>query len=115
MIGARLTMRAQIERNQVTGKDAWNNPQAPQMAPIGAPLPCFAWSDASRELVDGQKTALVEDMRAMFAVGADIAEADEIANITDRGGTVLHAGRWRIEGRVQFKHNHLEAALKAIS
>ena len=115
MISGRLTMRAQIERNQATGKDAWNAPVAAVMTPIGAPIACFAWSDQSRELVDGQKTALVEDMRAMFAIGADIAEGDEIADITDRAGTVLHVGRWRIEGRVQFKHNHLEAALKAIS
>lgn len=107
-------MRAHVERNQVTGKDGWNNPLPPQFVAVGV-LPCFAWSKASRELVDGQKTAMVEDVRAMFAIGADINENDEIASITDRAGTVLFLDRFRVEGPLQFKHNHLEAALKRIS
>ncbi len=114
MIAGRLTMRAHVERNQATGKDGWNNPVAAQFAPIGV-LPCFAWSNNSREVVDGQKTAMIEDARALFALGADINENDEIASITDRAGSVLFHDRFRVEGPVQFKHTHLEAALKRIS
>lgn len=114
MIAGRLTMRAQVERNQVTGTDAWNQPVAAAFAPIGEPLPCFAWTPDAREIRDGDKSAVIEDVRAMFAIGADIAEADEIAEITDRNGTVLFAGRLRVDGPVQFKHNHLEAALRRV-
>ena len=114
MIAGRLTMRAAVERDQATGTDAWNNPVAPDYQPVGT-LHCFIWSNASRELVDGQKTAMIEDVRGLFALGANLAEGDEIASVTDRAGTVLIAGRLKVEGPVQFKHTHLEAALRRIS
>lgn len=113
-MAGRLTMRALIERNQAAGDDAWGQPVAPVYQPVGEPLPCFAWSNSSRELVDGSKTAMIEDMRAMFALSADVREDDEIASITDRVGTELIPGRLKIEGPVQRKHTHLEAALRRI-
>jgi hypothetical protein len=113
MISGRLTMRALVERNQAAGEDGWGNPVAPDFQPI-ATLPCFVWSNASREVVDGDKTAMVEDMRALFALGADIREDDEISSVTDRKGAEIIAGRLRVEGPVQFKHNHQELALRRI-
>lgn len=114
MISGRLTMRALVERNVASGKDAWGQALAATFQPH-ATLRCFVWSNTSREIVDGDKTAMVEDMRGLFALGADIAEDDEIAAITDARGAILIAGRMRVEGPVQHKHNHLEAALKRIS
>lgn len=113
MIAGRLTMRAQVERNTATGKDGWGGPVATVFAPH-ATLRCFVWSKVSRELTDGDKTAMIEDMRAMFALSADIGENDEIAAVTDARGNVIIAGRLRVEGPVQRKHTHLEAALKRI-
>lgn len=114
MIAGRLTMRAQVERNVATGKDAWNQPVAPAFEPVGDPLACFAWSPSAREQTDSDKSAQVEDVRAMFAIGADIVEHDELASITNRAGTVLFPGRLRVEGPVQFKHNHVEVALRRV-
>lgn len=114
MIAGRLTMRAAIERNSATGTDDWGNPVAPVMASIGDPLACFVWSKNSRELVDGNKTAMIEDMRAMFALTADVREGDEIASVTDRSGNQIIPGRLKIEGPVQRKHTHQEAALQRI-
>jgi hypothetical protein len=114
MIAGRLTMRAAVERNQAVGTDSWGNPVAPDFQSIGDPLPCFVWSRSSRELVDGSKTAMIEDMRAMFALDADIAEADEIASVTDRAGTEIIPGRLKVEGPPQRKHNHVEVALQRI-
>lgn len=115
MIAGRLTMRALVERDQAVGDDAWGNPVAPDFQPIGGdPLPCFVWSNASRELVDGDKTAMVEDMRAMFALDADIREGDEIASVTDRQGVEIITGRLKVEGPAQRKHTHQEAALRRI-
>ncbi|SCW61784.1 hypothetical protein SAMN02927924_01696 [Sphingobium faniae] len=113
MIAGRLTMRAAVERNQATGTDAWNNRVGPDFQPVGT-LPCFIWSNSSRELIDGQKTALIEDVRGLFALGADLAENDEVASVTDRAGNILIPGRLKVEGPVQFKHTHLEAALRRI-
>ncbi|RVQ76119.1 hypothetical protein [Sinorhizobium medicae] len=113
MIAGRLTMRALVERNRATGKDPWNNPVAPDFQPL-ATLKCFVWSNASREIVDGDTTAMVEDMRALFPLSADIREDDEISAVTDRGGATIIPGRLRVEGPVQRKHTHLEAALKRV-
>jgi len=113
MIAGRLTMRALVERNQTIGKDGWGNPVAPSFQPV-APLKCFVWSNTSREVVDGDKTAMVEDMRALFTLSADIREDDEISVVTDAKGEAIIPGRLRVEGPVQRKHTHLEAALKRI-
>lgn len=114
MINGRLTMRARVERNQATAKDSWGNPVAPVFVSIGDPLPCFVWSNVERALVDGAKTAMIGDFRALFALGADIAEGDEISSVTQRNGVEIITGRLRVEGEVQFKHTHLEVDLKRI-
>ena len=114
MIGQRLTMRAAIERNANLAADDWGQPGVPAFASTGDPVACFVWSKTSRELVDGGKTALIEDMRAMFALDADVQAGDEIASVTDRRGTVIVPGRLKVEGPVQRKHTHLEAALQRI-
>ncbi|MEO9677824.1 MAG: hypothetical protein ABJG86_09740 [Nitratireductor sp.] len=114
MIAGRLTMRALVERNVAAATDAWGQPVAPDFQPH-ATIACFAWSKLSQELVDGDKTAMIEDIRVLFPRGADIAADDEISAITDRSGAIIIAGRLRVEGPVQVKHTHLEAALRRIS
>jgi len=114
MISARLTMLAQVERDQAVATGTWGGKVAPDFAPVGDPLPCFVWSNGSRELIDGLKTAMIEDLRGLFALGADLEAGDELVSVTDRAGAVQHYGRLKVEGPVQFKHNHLEAALQRI-
>ncbi|MEO0589112.1 MAG: hypothetical protein AAFZ11_00980 [Pseudomonadota bacterium] len=115
MIAGRLTMRARVERNTATGLNAHGGPVAPVFTLLHQALPCFVWSNTSRERVDGAKTAMIEDMRAMFAKGADIAAGDVITAVSDREGTVIIPGRLKIEGKPQFKHTHIEAALQRIA
>lgn len=115
MIAGRLTMRAAVERNQATGTDSWNNPVPADFQSIGDPLPCFVWSKDTNKVADGGKVVLIEDMRAMFALGADIQANDEIASVTDRKGTEIIPGRLKVEGEVQRKHTHLECALERVA
>jgi hypothetical protein len=114
MIAGRLTMRARVERNTASGTDSWNAPVAPVFTVLHIALPCFVYSKSSRELVDGAKTANIEDLRIMIARAADLAEGDVITSVTDRAGTEIIAGRMKVEGPVQFKHTHREAALQRI-
>lgn len=114
MISGRLTMLAVVSRNMAAGKDAWGQPVAPVWSTV-ASLPCFAWSNQSREAVDGDKTAMIEDMRIMVGLGADLREDDELTAITDRKGNVLIPGRLKVDGPVQRKHSHQEAALKRVA
>jgi hypothetical protein len=115
MIAGRLTMRARVERNTAADNDSWGGPAAPVFTVLHNALPCFVFSNASRELVDGAKTAMIEDLRVMVARNADLAEGDEIVSVSDRLGTIIIPGRLKVEGPVQFKHNHREAALQRIS
>lgn len=115
MIAGRLTMRAAIERNGATGTDGWSNPVAPVFASIGAPVPCFVWSETASEIADGDKLARLEDLRVLFGLRADVRGGDEISAVTDRQGTVIIPGRLKILGPVQRKHTHLETALERIA
>lgn len=94
--------------------DDWSNALPPVFQPVGAPVACFIYSKTARELVDDTKTARIEDVRGLFSLRADIMEGDEITNITDRRGVVLIPGRLKVEGPVQHKHTHREAALQRI-
>lgn len=115
MIGRRLTMIAHVERSGVTGKDAWNMPLPANYQPH-AEVPCFAWvPKAGVDIVDGKKDVTRQDVRMMFALGIDLRANDQIAMITDRQGRVLHAGRLRVEGAIDFKHNHREVALVRVA
>ena len=107
-------MRAELERNTAAATDPHGHPVAPNFTPL-ATLPCWVWSRQAREVIDGDKTAVIEDLRALFPAGADVAEGDEIARVTDRRGVVLFAGRLRVDAAPQRKVRHLEAALKRVA
>ena len=113
MIGGRLTMRAVMQRNTETGTDPRGLP-LPAVWTDNGVLPCFVWSNASREAVDGDKMAMIEDTRGLFKLGADIGDGDRISAVTDRLGNVLVDGPLEVDGPVQRKHTHLEAALKRV-
>jgi hypothetical protein len=106
-------MRAQLQRNSATGTDPRGQALPPVWTTAGT-LRCFVWSKASREVVDGDKTAMIEDVRGLFALGTDITEGDRLVAVTDLGGVVRIAGPLEVEGPVQHKHNHLEAALRRV-
>ncbi len=109
----RMTMRAIVERDTSSGTDDYGQPVKPAWTTL-ATVPCWAWSKQCRERVDGNKSALIEDMRALFPLDADVLAGDEIVDITDRLGTVLIAGRIQIE-TMQRKHDHQEAGLERIA
>lgn len=114
MIAGRLTMRALVERNQATGKSGWNQPVAADFVSTGDPVPCFVWSKTSGEVHDGEKLAMLEDLRALFGLGADVQADDEISSVTDRRGAEIIPGRLQVIGPVERKHTHLEADLRRI-
>lgn len=107
-----MIMRATVERNIAVGTDGYGHP-VPAAFAFHATLPCFVWSRNRREIRDADKSALIEDMRAMFPIAADIAQADEISSVKDRAGVELLSGRMRVEA-IQRKHRHVEAALERV-
>ena len=107
-----MTMRAVVERNTAVGVDDYGHPVAPVFAPH-ATLPCFVWSRMRREVRDGDKDALIEDVRALFPTSADIRERDEIASVQDRRGVELFSGRLRVE-TMQRRRRHFLIALERV-
>lgn len=109
-------MRAALERDTASGSDAYNAPLAPSFTAVGT-LACFVWSPARRDriIADGEKSAVVEDMRAMFPRSTDIRQGDEIASVSDRRGNEIIGGRLRVDAPPVAKHRHLEVALTRVS
>ena len=76
-------------------------------------LPCRAWAKVRKEVIDGDKTAILEDIRAIFARDASVTEDDRIANIKDRLGTVKFTGPFDVV-TIAPRKNHIEAMLERI-
>ncbi|ALJ14264.1 hypothetical protein [Sphingopyxis macrogoltabida] len=117
MIGRRLTMVAHVLRNVATGKDAFGHPAKPDYQPHGA-LRCFSWAPkvGVDAIVEGQKVAVKQDVRMMFALSGDLLPGDRIAQVTNRDGSEIHfRGPLRIEGEIDFKHTHREVALVRVA
>lgn len=108
-----MTMRALVQRDQTVTNDAWGHPQAPSWTTL-ATYACRVWSSARRHVVDGNKDALVEDLRCAFPLGTDVTAADRISSVQDRRGTTLWAGPLEIQA-LQHKHTHLEAILRRVN
>jgi len=109
----KMTMRAVVERDTASGTDAYGHSAVPDFTAL-ATLPCFVWSKQRREVIDGIKTAVIEDLRAMFQLTADIRTGDKITSVTNRRGVEIMAGNFLIEPP-QRKHDHLEALLERVT
>lgn len=104
--------RADIEQNTESGVDDYGNPKVPVWESLST-LPCRAYTKVRREIIDGDKAVLVEDLKALFSLNASISEDYRIANIKDRQGSVLYAGPLDIM-TLQRRGNHFEASLDRI-
>ena len=104
--------RADIQQNTASTVDDYGNP-VPSVWATHSTMPCRAYTKVRKEVIDGDKTVLVEDLKALFSVSSGISEAYRIANITDRQGAVLFAGPLDILA-IQRRGNHLEISLDKI-
>lgn len=83
-----LTYRCTIERG-TSSTDEWGNPGPPTWSAHISDQPCRAWATAGREVVtDTTTVVVVEDVRLILPLGTDVTEADRIASVTYRGGTI---------------------------
>ena len=110
---SRMTMRAVLQVDDNAGTvDELNQPVAPDWE-TDRNIPCYAWTQMKKQVIDGNKLAIVEDFRAMVPRGTAIADEDRLLNITDRQGVEIFAGPIRIEA-MQVRKDHLELILKTI-
>lgn len=106
-------MRAALERNTALGTpDDYGNPSPAAWAAL-ATVPAWIWTTTDREVINGQKTAVVEDTRMIVPKGTDVTAKDRVNGVVDRRGTTIRPGVWLIESVVN-RRDHLELALRGI-
>ena len=110
---SRMTMRAAITRNSTVTANDWNQADTP-VFDQWTTEPCWAWVTAKREVIDGDKVVVVEDIRALFPLSANLTDQDRIAHISDRADTVIFDGPFVIES-IQRMTRHLELVLSRVS
>ena len=86
---------------------------APSTGRISRLWPCYAWATREREIVDGEKVAVVADWRMIVPKGTDITEDDELVSIQDRLGVSIAASDFRIESVIR-RAGHLELVLEEV-
>jgi head-tail adaptor len=113
LIGSRVGLRylCAIARDANAGaSDAWGGSPTPNWQPL-ATVPCNAWTGGGRELVEADRTAVVEDRRVSVPLGTDVTEADRVASVTARfGGAVVFEGPMNVEAVLRYD-DHLELVL----
>lgn len=88
-------MRATVTRDVDPGADDWGNPEAGDFDEVGV-VPCRAWSQSKRDASDDGKSVVIEDLRALVPVGADVQELDRLV-IRDRLGQLQFGGPVLVE------------------
>ena len=109
---SRMTMRAVYQSNLTTAKDDYGQPDVPSWQ-TQEKIPCYAWTRAKRVAIDADKTAIIEDFRAIVPRGTSITDENRFLNITDRQDVEIFAGPIRIQ-TIQVKLTHLELTLKTV-
>ena len=115
---SRMIRRAVLERDVSVGADDYGNPPAPTWQALAAPLPCYVWSQHKKAVVanhaPGQPgVVLVEDLRALFPLGADVRQGDRVSQFTDRLGNVIVSGPLLVE-TLQRRPDHQLAMLRRL-
>jgi hypothetical protein len=111
---AQMVHRCTLERDAAHGTpDGYGLPSESDWQPLLVELPCWLWSTAERELIDGEKSAVIEDLRLLVPMATDVTERDRVNGVTDRLGNPVRQGAMGITA-VMSKHDHLELALKGV-
>lgn len=87
--GVSLTQRCTIERDQsASSDDGWGNPTVPDWQTHLSDVPCLAWAEDGREVIEGSATVEpVQTVHLVLSADTDVTERDRVATVTYRGGT----------------------------
>ena len=110
---ASMTMRAEVTRD-TSGKNDWGTKAAQTLVDLGL-VPCRAWSTGRRFVTDSGRSGVIEDMRAMVPLSANVEESDRLV-IKDRLGVLQFDGPVFVESKIRVsgsgsRANHFELML----
>lgn len=112
-----LRMRAVVERDLAVGEDDWGQKPAPNWTLLHDALPCRVYYETrgreGQRILDGAKTAVIEDPYAIVPARADVAEGDRIVAVNDRRGQRLIDGVLKVQS-VLRRADHLALVLESV-
>jgi hypothetical protein len=106
--------RADIQRDAGSGGDDWGGQGAQNWQDHLAAQPCYAWFAQGRRVVGAGTDVVVEDLRLLLPLSADVQPSDRIAAISDKRGNVIVAGPLVID-TVARRRDHQVAFLKEVA
>lgn len=106
--------RCKIERDNATGTSDWGGPNEPNWVTHLASLPCRTWFEADAEVIDGDKSAVIEARKIIVPLGTDVTEKDRVAEVKDRLGNVIFTGPAGVRA-VGRRADHLELTVMEVS
>jgi hypothetical protein len=110
---SRMTRLAHVQRPIMTGVDAFGMSLPPDWQTVTTTMPCWVWTLTRRLRTNRQRMVILEETRVLFPAGADVQEGDRVAAVTDRLGTVLWSGDFRVDTLMQ-RPDHLEGLLAKV-
>lgn len=109
-----MTMRALVERDTQVATDAYGHKAVPSWTSHIASLACRMWFEVERHILDGDKTAALEDRKVIVPKGTDIKPGDRIANVKDRRGNIVFTGPAIIDA-VGTRRDHIVVSLLEVT
>ena len=108
-------MRARIVRSvRGSGPGAYGRP-AYEESEIHTALPCYVWTERTREVVDENRSASIVDFRLICAKDAGLQDNDRVTLTGNRGlGVVPADAELQVTGKPVKRRDHLDAMLKLV-
>lgn len=86
---ASMTMRANLQRDIAPADSYGGKAVTPVWSIIAAEAPCFVWISQKKEVADGGKIVVVEEIRGIFPADVDIRSGDRVFSLQDRRGQTV--------------------------
>ena len=113
-VRSRMTMRATVQRDTASGPDGFGLPNAASWTAHIASLACWVFTKVEREVIDGDKTAILAVHKMLVPLGTDIIEHDRVTAIKDRLAADIIANTMRIHAVIR-RATHLECLLEEVA
>jgi hypothetical protein len=91
-----MRMFAIVSRSETPAVDASGHPGKSVFEELSGSIPCRIWSKDRRAINNVGRSVVLEDLRGMFPVGADVQEKDRL-RILDKQGNVIFPGPIAVE------------------
>ena len=115
-VSSLFTMRARVVRSVVDSPSppVYGQPRRVDQE-IHSELPCWAWTERTREDSNDQRSVSVVGHRLICAASADLQDDDRVTLTGNRAGGALPTDEeMRVTGKPVRRRDHLDAMLRVV-